>query len=481
LRFSAAFLDLHYFPGLFLLLFRLVRAQICIYVTMALLLSNLTPDAIFSIFAYCDISSVISASQTCRYLHDLAFDKSVWLVLLDNLRRRSILERTFDLEALSVAEMVGMVRRLIKGPQIWSSEDPDRDPVAKTITLHPQIPSDPGMPGLNSVKLLPSGRYVLLLNREALECWNVAHDRLVWRHTPAVEHTRVVAFEAEEIDTDSAIIMVCLRADLPDGPMGTIEMVNVDFRTGTHNCLLTARAPESEEIHYFYQAAICGELASVKYNSGYIIINWRAKSYFTIHCDDESHSRLALIPRHIVVLIFSAKAIPLIHLISNDTIRTYFSPTIGLDEATEFSGVSVEEIPKLHTFYAISTQPSFAVTGMQIQASPIRETDYRVWIWARNADKSALLFSYQLSIPVDRVPQSYLRTQTVSPGAQVSYSGHVLHYRGSLGGWIILSPNSSTAHMRHQVFPDSAFLQLTTYSGTMIFGVESTLVVQYYK
>ncbi|KAJ7259989.1 hypothetical protein B0H12DRAFT_1231925 [Mycena haematopus] len=112
--------------------------------SMALLLSDLAPDVVFSIFACSDISSVVSAGQTCRYLHNLAFDKSVWLGLFDRLRRRFLVDRncTPDLESLSTDEIIEVVRRLITGPQTWSPRELDCDPIAEVstqITLHPTI------------------------------------------------------------------------------------------------------------------------------------------------------------------------------------------------------------------------------------------------------------------------------------------------------------------------------------------------------
>ncbi|KAJ6472439.1 hypothetical protein C8R45DRAFT_1013041 [Mycena sanguinolenta] len=383
---------------------------------MALLLSNLAPDVIFSIFAHCDISSVISASQTCRYLHDLAFDKSVWLTLLDNLRRRSILDRTSNLETLSVAELIGIVRRLITGPQTWSPGELDHDPVAevsKTITLHPQI--DLG----NWVKLLPSGCYVLFENQGALGCWSVVHDKLVWRHTSRLEHGTIARFAVEETDPGSAIVMICCCADQPHDRrrINFIEIVKVDFRTGTHNCLLAAPAPRSRFID---SPVICGPLAAVSLDWDCMVINWRAKSSVIIRSD---------------------------------------------------------EMPKLHTFHAIC--PTLIHMGMQIHASPIRDIDYRVWIWSTPDG----LMSYRLSIPIDREPQWHVG-KAVSPGTEaVSYSGHVLEYDGD--AWAIGMYPVSTANPRLRLFRDLDFaysVELATYSGAITnLTDESTIVIQYHK
>ncbi|KAJ6472433.1 hypothetical protein C8R45DRAFT_1217741 [Mycena sanguinolenta] len=439
--------------------------------TMASLLSNLAPDVIFSIFAHCDISSVISASQTCRYFHDLAFDKSVWLALLDNLRRKSILDRTSNLETLSVAEMIGIVRRLITGPQTWSPGELDSDPVtevSKTITLHPQI--GPG----NTVKLLPSGCYVLFENQGTLGCWSVVHDRLVWRHTSRQEHGVIVGFAAEEMDTESVIVMLCLVAS---GLMHFIEIVSVDLRTGTSNLLLAAPAPDSEVMYPFYQPVICGALAAVKFQSEYLIINWRTKSNVRVHGHD-SHSQFALIPQHLVILTPSINGETQIHLISNDTLGAY----TALDDPREFSPVSAEEIPKVHTLHVMNTVQSLQV--MQIHPSPIRDAEYRLWISGLNyAANQGGVVSYELSIPLNGQPQWRLRSQVALEGTQItSYSGHILQYEPSRGGWTIISPRSSAANARLRLFRNPDFVDLATYSGAVTcLTIESTIVIQYYK
>ncbi|KAJ6472402.1 hypothetical protein C8R45DRAFT_411181 [Mycena sanguinolenta] len=187
----------------------------------ALLFSDLAPDVIFSIFACSDISSVVS---TCRYLHTLAFEKIVWLGVLDNLRRRAILDQncTPSLETLTTDEMIGAVRRLLTGPQTWSPQDPDSDSapeVFKKITLHP-IGTAPGALDLgNRAKLLPSGRYILFHDcGSSLECWNVNDVKMVWRYTTAIEHAEVYEFAAEERDIESVItILICIRTYPHDG------------------------------------------------------------------------------------------------------------------------------------------------------------------------------------------------------------------------------------------------------------------------
>ncbi|KAF8171082.1 hypothetical protein K438DRAFT_1982356 [Mycena galopus ATCC 62051] len=205
----------------------------------ALLLSDLPPDIIFGVFACCNISSIVSTGQTCQYLCHLAFDRSVWLNLLDNLRQRSILDRTSaNLKNLSVEQMIGVVRRL------------------------PTIRTGGGiLDWENLAKLLPSGRYVLFKNWDELKCWNVADDRLIWKHTSVLQDASVLEFAAEEMYAeDSLIVMICLRV-MDEPRKNYVEMISLDVQTGTPNQLWIARAPDSDYGDPFRSTVISGALA----------------------------------------------------------------------------------------------------------------------------------------------------------------------------------------------------------------------------
>ncbi|KAJ6472398.1 hypothetical protein C8R45DRAFT_411106 [Mycena sanguinolenta] len=259
----------------------------------ALVLSDLAPDVIFSILACCDIASVVSVGQTCRCLHTLAFDKSVWLGLLHNLQRRAILDQncTPSLETLSKDEMIGVVRRLLTGPLTWSAQDLNSDSapkVSKHITLHP-FGTRPGALGrLKRAKLLPSGRYILFPNRRTtLECWNITDNKMAWRYTTAIEHANIYEFAAEEREFDSTImILVCVRT-LPLGNnitkrLNYVEVVSVDIHGGTQNCLLTARAPDSGHDNPLRDPIIYANLAAVDTSSQHMILNWATQSYLIV-------------------------------------------------------------------------------------------------------------------------------------------------------------------------------------------------------
>ncbi|KAF7353504.1 hypothetical protein MSAN_01540000 [Mycena sanguinolenta] len=377
-----------------------------------MLLSDLAPELIFSIFACCDISSVVSVGQTCRYLHALAFDKSVWLGLLNNLRRRLILDHcTHNLEALSTDEMIGANLDSYSAPQ-----------VTKRITLHP-FGTGPGvLEWGHRAKLLPSGRYVLLNNSGTLECWNLGDDRVVWRYTTTIEHAEVYQFAAEEKGIESTImIVICVRAYPRNARrLYYVEIFSVDIQNGTQNRLLTARAPESED-HFLSEPVISGNFAAVIVDSGqtqHMIINWVAQSYFIVDGHPDTPSRIAFIPQHLVLMNRSLDEKDQIHLISNDALSTYWVPITTRDDA-EFSPIFAENIPKRSTFEDPHAEQTF--TDMHVHESPLREGDYRLWIHGSNRAAKGGLFSCTLSIPSNGMPQWCQRMVTlcVTPAVEV--------------------------------------------------------------
>lgn len=113
--------------------------------------------------------------------------------------------------------MIGLVQRLLSGPETWGSRIDSTSEVSREVTLHTG-PITLGDHGFHySGQLLPSGRYVLVNlvdlddGSQRLECWSVADDKLVWRHTWGDNYS-VLKFAADETeDGDSIIIMLCVR------------------------------------------------------------------------------------------------------------------------------------------------------------------------------------------------------------------------------------------------------------------------------
>ncbi|KAJ6449215.1 hypothetical protein C8R45DRAFT_147236 [Mycena sanguinolenta] len=460
----------------------------------ALVLSDLAPDVIFSILACCDIASVVSVGQTCRCLHTLAFDKSVWLGLLHNLQRRAILDQncTPSLETFSKDEMIGVVRRLLTGPLTWSPQDLDSDSapkVSKKITLHPFGTHPGALDRGNRAKLLPSGRYILFPNScTTLECWNLTDNKMAWRYTTAIEHAEVYDFAAEERETGSTIMtLICIRTYPHDNKrQNYVEIVGMDIQRGTQNCLLTARAPDCGYDNPLHGPVIYGNLAAVNTGSQHMILNWATQSYLIVDGYPGSHAaRIALIPEHIILMNRSLDRKNKIHLIANDALTAYLVPIITPDDETEFSPILAEDIPKRGTFE--DTHAERAVNDMHVHESPLREGDWRIWICGtKHAAHTSGLFSCMLSIPSNGEPRWCQRSQSVRSGmlpyTPVSYSGQLLQ-RSSSGEYIAFSAACPAAPKRAVVMPEfhGRYIGFAAYSGALTYCTRSSIVLQYYK
>jgi hypothetical protein len=130
-----------------------------------------------------------------------------------NLRQRSILESTADLEDLSTDSLIQLVKSVVTGPTTWYSRDSGFTPeISQEIVLHTGIAYG-GAPfhREGQARLLPSGRYVLFSDWRTIECWDVLNDQLVWKPSTFLDNaTRVMEFAAEETEPGiSLVLMMC--------------------------------------------------------------------------------------------------------------------------------------------------------------------------------------------------------------------------------------------------------------------------------
>ncbi|KAJ6454181.1 hypothetical protein C8R45DRAFT_1082853 [Mycena sanguinolenta] len=470
---------------------------------VALDLLHLDFDTIFSILVFCDISSVVSIARTCRYLHNLAFQKRVWVCLLENLRRRSILDYSWtpNIDILSTADMIEIVKRLVAGPEMWNPRHLHCSSgfIGEAITLHRMSFNPPNEAGFffNRAELLPSGRYVLFLNFSQLECWDVVNDSLLWKHVSDIEHGRILSFAADEQGNgDSLILMFCVYTYVAHAGTRTnyAEIVNVALRTGIRDPLFISLVFSSyahDLTNPFHGISIRGPLAVVCDNSHFgrcVILNWRDKSHLILHANSRtrypSDMEVALIDRHIFVRTFTFETGQEIHLISNDALRNRWLRTIGMDRAPL---ISVADLPRLLST-PISASKEVVVFGMETHDSPLREGNYRVWMHYKYKGVAGLL-SYRLTIRGDGFPtwKGPSSNFPVPPTLirSVPYSGNVF------------VRNVFDAEEELAVFPPSKpvvspVLQLklrasgggfsvSRYSGALIHTSSSSIVIRYHR
>ncbi|KAJ6563335.1 hypothetical protein DFH09DRAFT_1158964 [Mycena vulgaris] len=473
----------------------------------AILFSALAPDVILSIFACCDIFTVVSIGRTCQYLHSLAFQKSVWLDLLADLKRRLILESgTPDLSELSTDELINLVKRLLYGPDTWTPSDGGFTPeVSKEITLHPTIPNGPGvLDWENEAKLFQSGRYVLFNNWRVLECWSVVEDRLVWKHTSTIDSASVVAFAAEERhDLDSIILMICQRTFPQNGTRTNyVEIVELDVQKGTHDVLLICRAPDTDYDNPFSDPAICGALAIVASpGDGFLIIDWKAKTSFVLKCTPDWRSLIALIPQHTIFKTVSPGGEYQLHLISDDVLRLgVASPE--LNEPVVFTEVLESQIPKLLTHRIAPSPLSPPVNGplgwtlfeqMSARESPLRKGTYRIWFYMSKKKNhkspdpfSTALCSYDITISRGNPPRWRERARAPALPQMyyrgITYSGHTQVFDAhGVRNEQILPPALTAASGEVDLGDHGDFVDVAAYSGALTYATPETIVILYFK
>ncbi|KAJ7088469.1 hypothetical protein B0H15DRAFT_841454 [Mycena belliarum] len=457
----------------------------------AILLSELPPDVIFSIFAHCDISSVVSASQTCKYLHGLAFQKSVWLMLLDCLRQRGILDcgalGLTDLTSDTTAELVHRAKRLVTGPDTWAPRDSRLAPeVAREIILHPKIVTGVGIfEWWNEARLLPSGRYVLFKNLDTLECWDVARDRLVWTHASSAEGSEVTAFAAEETGVgNSLLIFMCERA------MGDrknfVEIVELHTRHGTHRILLFAGVHDTPGDEPFSNPVVCGALAVVALDTGekdttLLVFDWKAQSAFALDYPREPPPLFALVPGHLLLTATSSAGDQELHLIAHAALPT---PPLSADGRP--TRLPWAAIPILSTLRDQAAWTWEVFHRMAVHASPVRAGEYRVWLCGayqrEDTHSYGAVHSYRLVLPgaAGAPPAWHARRPHAAQGLTsqlaLSYAGHALG-----PGDFILRIDAPAARGGFDVGGAGDFLHLSAYSGAVTYSTSRVIVIQYFK
>ncbi|KAJ6580734.1 hypothetical protein B0H19DRAFT_1112229 [Mycena capillaripes] len=366
------------------------------------------PDVILTIFTWCDVSSVVSTAQTCRHLHSLGFEKSVWLALLVDLKRRSFLDEgsTPKLHELSTEELINLVKRILTGPDTWwpsQTEGSFIPNVAKQIVLHPTVTHGEGILTYeNEQKLVRGGRHVLFNNNHTLECWSVAEDNLVWTH----ESGSVLEFAAEVADDgDSLVIMICLERN----DENFVDIIYLDCRTGAHTILVQCPILWEyidNEVE-FSSPVICGILCAVAFDPDqdrYQVIDWRSQLSLILRQGEPGLLLLELIPNHII-LTLTGTGDDEIRVISADALRAHLAPV----SPTSLSDVSCIEIPSLfvHTLASSAFSPPLASVDslgvlfhrMVVHESPVAAGTYRLWLYASRSRRPKYLSTRTPSPP----------------------------------------------------------------------------------
>ncbi|KAJ6563313.1 hypothetical protein DFH09DRAFT_1082372 [Mycena vulgaris] len=437
-------------------------------------LSELAADLIFGIFARCNISSVVSTSQ---------------------LKRSHILDSVYtpDLRKLSTDHLIALAKRLVNGPDTWSHRNSGFTlEVSKEIVIHPKCAS--GMPADNEMKLLPSGRHVLLNNADVLGCWDVAEDRLVWEHTPLFHSSTYITsleFAAEEAeDGVSLLVMICERC-VPNGA-DSGRARPYESSAGYHNLLLTAWCPVTHYDDPFGNPVIRGNIPAVPVASGYFILDWKAQSSLLLG----PQMSIALILGHLVLKApgkTTGEPGPEIHLISNDALHAHFARAINIEDDAEFaaeyeSGPRITEVllDDIAKRSKLRTSEACRLYDMRVHESPLRHNSYRVWLEGERSSSGGghALWCYHVSVP--RVQQPRWRPRAPFPipsegpmcAPELAYSGHTLRYSADTDKPCIITPTAAPEEAEDARSIWTSRNRIMTYLATTSIP---SVVIRYFK
>jgi hypothetical protein len=195
-----------------------------------------------------------------------------------------------------------------------------------------------------------------------------------------------------------------------------------------------------------------------------------------------SPSLIALTERH-VVLKTTLEQEHQIHLIANDILCDYWTPTISVDAHSEFAVVSAADIPKLSTFVDTAVDQSF--THISVVGSPLQDDNYRVWIHGTlYSSNTRSIVGYQLSIPVGGQPEWRRRIRASEVALYmahtVPYSGHTISH-ATLPSYTIYPPTSSFKTLQVTLPFNANYIHVAPYSGALTYSTDTSIVIQYYK
>ncbi|KAJ7728332.1 hypothetical protein B0H16DRAFT_1734704 [Mycena metata] len=467
-------------------------------------LSEAPPDVVFSIFIYCDIASVVSVGQTCRYLHDLSLHQSVWLALVKDLRQRFILPPMIpDLEGARTMDLITLVKRTLTGPETWNPTSSGFAPqVSQRITLHPTIHLGAGILSWeNEAKLSPSGHYVLFNNWQTLECWDVVADTLIWKHVSNLDRAGVLLFAMDEpVDGDTLIIVICERTRSLERKKQVffyIEIIELDLRSGAHTSLLQLRCPDTSYDNPFADPAILGNVAVVAlsaYADVFLVLDWKSQSAFAVEASGTHCGILMeIVPAHLILKTRDVRdrtGSGDLYLIDIEaTLRSHGAP-VDLHAGAPFHPVTLDDLPKILTQSIMPSVEGSPRTSHQLSVcrSPLHTDIYRIWVFHSHTD--AVLCSYDLSLRPATAPSWIERTRAPARHVfyhhRIAYSGHTEFFErieGRPGVVSQIAPPVLTPTRGELDLPGDCAdpIDVSAYFGALTFATNSEVIILYFK
>ncbi|RDB16104.1 hypothetical protein Hypma_003400 [Hypsizygus marmoreus] len=238
---------------------------------------DLVEDVLLTVLTFCDICSVLAASQvdnllrTTRQIDNstiLSFQNKYVIALVTNLHRRLFLDLPCGarLDDYSTDELINLVKHIVHGPSSWTASTtsaPSSPIIARQVILTPDVDHGPGILNWENQAQLFPGVHSCSTRIGANLSAGCESKTLVWTYRPKMRRW-VNAFALEPTDGGrGALIMIGIRdyATLHKERKNFIEILHLDFSTGDWRNLFDERAPDSGFGYPFCLLRIQGDYA----------------------------------------------------------------------------------------------------------------------------------------------------------------------------------------------------------------------------
>ncbi|KAF7341256.1 F-box domain-containing protein [Mycena venus] len=341
-------------------------------------LEDLADDVLLYLLKLCEISSVLSLSQTCRYFHLLSQERQLWIALVQSLTHKLFRDPLPDenLQTLSTHGLLTLAKRAARGPETWVDSSPA---LAPTFVREVRVPC-PMVHHANffagRAALLSGGQYVALAYRTTFMLLKVTNAGEVVGAHDTRGGAHIHSFSAE-VAADQDSVVVVLYTELLAAPRRRgFEVIRFSMRTEGHVETPLALYVRKDLFNegFWRDPELSGTHASIvifnKPRWMVLVVDWAVSSYILVDVPQRPHT--SMIPGHLVLACSSGNCIE-ISILHLDSLREHWQPIGNLDwSAAILNGSLLSTLPTIF-FETISLNPGTIAEPLLFPSLCLRE------------------------------------------------------------------------------------------------------------
>ncbi|KAF7300170.1 hypothetical protein MKEN_01340600 [Mycena kentingensis (nom. inval.)] len=260
--------------------------------------SVLNNDIWTLVMCFCDVFTVLQLGQVNSTFYGLSRCKTVWLALLGDLTSRGLVQYLARPRLMTSGVIIEHIKCTVKGPR------PTRR--NQTVQIHPPLQIDRLCAACGPVRLLPGGRYAVIVRPKRFDCVYIGQGRvkLVWSL-----HAIVHNFSVEMVrDGHSARFLFLLRKVADSNRIAHIRVKEVNFRTGTARKRCSIPSLPGLPVAQFTNLNLSSAFFSITFkrqnaDTFVLLVNWRKGLSLLWNCERQTSilPTLLAISGHIIL------------------------------------------------------------------------------------------------------------------------------------------------------------------------------------